>query len=217
MYHLSNSSFTTYRLHDSTVTIRDISYSSISNRLILFGDINEDYVYVVYTLYDSILDFDGIQQETSDIFIEASLSSYQFDSISLTNPAGAIFTVDDNGSPLTTSDRNMSINIDQYRDVVYSFDTPTDSKYFTLVEGWNETLPISITCSINGDVSLEYLIEDYDNHTAPTWVNLDEANNQLVCSVPEVTSDTDYYLRIKTNEVGSSVNYYITVNLTVLN
>ena len=183
----------------------------------MFGDINEDYVYVVYTLYDSILDFDGIQQETSDIFIEASLSSYQFDSISLTNPAGAIFTVDDNGSPLTTSDRNMSINLDQYTDVVYYFDTPTSSEYFTLVEGWDETLPINITCSINGDVSLEHVIEDYDNHTAPTWVTLDEANNQLVCSVPEVTSDTDYYLRIKTNEVGSSVNYYITVNLTVLN
>ena len=216
-YHLSNSSFIVYKLTDSTITIRDISYSSISNRRILFGDINGDNIYAAYTLFDLILDFNGIQQETTYNFGEANASSYPLDTTSVSNPATDTFIVDDNGGSLTTSDRNMSISLDQYTDVVYYFDTPTNSEYFTLVEGWNETLPINITCSINGDVSLEHVIEDYDNHTAPTWVTLDEANNQLVCSVPEVTSDTDYYLRIKTNELGSSVNYYITVNLTVLN
>ena len=111
----------------------------------------------------------------------------------------------------------MSINVDQYVDLVFFLNTPTDSRYFSLIENWNVALPINITCSIYGGIPLQHTIENYGNNLAPTWVTLDDANNQLILSIPEVNANTDYYFRIRTIVVGSSTNYYMLVNLTVLN
>ena len=112
--------------------------------------------------------------------------------------------------------RTINITKDEYTDIVYFFDTPTDSGYFSLIENWNLTLAINITCSINGDISLEHSIESYDDYTAPTWVTIDDTNNQLSLSVPEVSENTDFSFQIRTNQVNSSENYYMIVNLTVL-
>ena len=62
----------------------------------------------------------------------------------------------------------MNINADQYSDVVYYFSTPTSLEYFSLVEAWNQTLSINITCSIDDTILLDHVIEDYDNYSTPT-------------------------------------------------
>ena len=69
----------------------------------------------------------------------------------------------------------------------------------------------------NGVTSLVHTIENYENYTVPTWVSLDSINFELNCSVPQVTSNTDYHFRIKTSIASSSTVYYKIVNLTVLN
>ena len=216
LYHISNASFTEYKFTDTTKSIWDISYSSKSSRLVFFGDNNSQNVYAGYTLIESILDFDGIQLETTFTFSEENLSDYIISSFSASMSTGSA-TVDDNGNAMTLTSKTMNIGLNESNNVVYFFGTPTVSDYFTLVEGRNETLPINITCSVNGDVVLEHTIEDYNNYTAPTWITIDETSSQLILYIPEVTNNTDYYFTIKTNEAGSSVYYYMTVNLTVLN
>ena len=216
LYHISNASFKEYKFIDTTKSIWDVPYSSTSRRFVFFGDNNSSNVYVVYTLIESILDFDGIQLETTFTFSEENLSDYIISSFSASMSTGSA-TVDDNGNAMTLTSKTMNIGLNESNNVVYFFGTPTVSDYFTLVEGRNETLPINITCSINGDVVLEHTIEDYNNSTAPTWITIDETSSQLILYIPEVTNNTDYYFTIKTNEAGSSVYYYMTVNLTVLN
>ena len=68
-----------------------------------------------------------------------------------------------------------------------------------------------------GNTPLEHAIDNYESSTTPAWVTLDETNYQLNVSIPEVVDNTDYHFRIRTNEVGSSINYYKIVKLTVLN
>ena len=212
-YHISNDSFTQFKFIDTAITIYAISYSSISRRFIFYGDVDDQYLYAFQTLSDSLLDFEDISEDTAQIVNVGDLSKYVLASApgSLSSSFIQVFT-SDNVSLIT---RTMNVNLDEYTDVVYHFDTPTDSGYFSLIENWNQTLPINITCSINGDISLEHSIESYDNYTAPTWVTVDDANNQLSLSTPEVPENTDYSFQIRTNQVNSSVNYYMIVNLTV--
>ena len=216
LYHISNASFAEYKFIDTTKSIWDVSYLSTSSRLVFFGDKNSQNVYAMYTLSASMLDFSGLQQETTFVFSEENLANYIFSAHSPSTSTSSA-TVDDNGNAMTLTSKTMNIGLNESNNVVYFFGTPTVSDYFTLVEGRNETLPINITCSINGDVVLEHTIEDYNNSTAPTWITIDETSSQLILYIPEVTNNTDYYFRIKTNEAGSSVYYYMTVNLTVLN
>ena len=121
------------------------------------------------------------------------------------------------GSSLVLVSRTMNITMDQYSDLAFFLDTPTNSEFYSLIENWNATLSINLTCSYSGSTLLEHKIEDYDDFTAPTWVTLDDPNYQLNVSIPEVESNTDFSFRIRTNEVGSSVYYYQVINLTVLN
>ena len=216
MYYINNSTFVEYKFTDSALLIRDILYSSTSKQLVFYGHSNTQSIYTIHTLLESILEFDEIEQETTPIFYEANISDYQLSSVVIGNPTLSSITINDGGS-LTLVNRTMSLVVDQYSDLVYYLDTSTDSEYFSLMEGWNQTLSINITCSVSGNTSLEHTIENYINYTAPTWVSLDYTNFQLYVFVPEVITSTDYHFRIKTNEYNSSLYFYKIVNMTVLN
>ena len=216
VYHISNASFTQYKFVDTAIIIKNVFYSSISSRLVFFGDINNQNIYVAQTLFDSILDFDDISEETTQVFNVENASILNFDIQTGTFPLNNNFTVND-GSSLNSVSLSIDFNLNQYLDVVYYLNTPTTLKSYSLSEGWNQTLSIDITCSINGSTSLEYAVEDYENYTVPAWMDLDSDNNQLNCILPEVSQNTDYYFTIKTNEVGSSVIYDLIVKIEVLN
>ena len=81
-----------------------------------------------------MLDFDMIE-ETSQIFNEANTSDYQLTSQTITNPSTDSAIVDDNGDSITLINRTVSINQNEYTNVVYYFDTLTSSMYFSVVEG----------------------------------------------------------------------------------
>ena len=213
-YHISNNSFTQFRFIDTAITITDISYSSISSKFIFYGDVSDTNVYAAQTLFDSLFDFEDIVEDTSQVISSGDLSQYVLSSTSASFSSSSRTITTPSSLSLVT--RTMDINVNQYTDVVYFFDTPTDSGYSSLIENWNQTLSINVTCSINGSVSLEHSIENYGNSTAPTWVTVDDTNNQLSLSVPEVSENTDYSFYVRTNQVGSSVFYDVLVNLTVL-
>ena len=214
-YHISNDSFTQFKFTDTTITISGISYSSVSRRLIFYGDVSDTNIYAFQTLFDSLLDFENISEHTAQIVNSGVISNYVLTSTTVSFNSASRST--GTGVSLSLVARTMNTNLDQYTDVVYHFDTPSDSGYFSLIENWNRTLSINITCSINGSISLEHSIESYGNNSVPTWVTLDDTNNQLSLSVPEVSENTDYWFKIRTNQAGSSVYYSIIVNLTVLN
>ena len=216
VYHISNSSFTQYKFTNTTITIRNVFYSSISSRLVFYGEISDQNIYVAQTLFDSILDFDDINEETTQVFNAENVSTLNYYIYTNRSPTNNTLVVNE-GSSLTTVNRSMNSNLDQYSDVVYYLNTPSSPESYSLAEGWSQTLSINITCSINGSTSLEYTIEDYENYTAPTWISLDSQNNQFNYTTPEVTQNTDYYFTIKTNEAGSSVSYDLTAKIEVLN
>ena len=216
IYHFSNASFTQYKYSDANLQISSFAYSSGSSRIVFYGGKNDYYLYSAHTISESILDLDGISEDTTQILSEANASDYQLtsNSYNVTNNDGRQFF---SHSSISIVSRKRTIDVDTYRDLVYYVDAPTDSDYFSLMEGWTQTLSIDLTCSVLGTLSLEQQIIDYDTYTAPTWVTLDDVNNELTCSMPKVEADTNYYFQIKTNEIGSSISYYRLVNLTVLN
>ena len=174
-------------------------------------------MYTVLTIIDSILGFKGVDEETTQIFSEESNSTFQLASVSTGLASNGNIPIQYHLSLPSPVTRTMIIDTDEYLDLVYYLETPTDSQYFSLMEDWNKTLLINLTFSMSGNTSLDDTIENYENYTDPEWITLDDANFQLNCSMPEVTLSTDYHFRIKTNEVGSSVYYYKIINMTVLN
>ena len=186
-----------------------------SKHLVLLGDYYSS-VYAVNTLFDTILDCDEIVEETTQLFNPVNESDFQMTFITKSNPAQSPLILSDGIVP-NLINLNFVIGLDKSEDLVYFVETPTDPDYFSLMEGWNKTLSINLTYSSSGTTSLSHIIEDYQNNTAPTWVMLDEVNNQLNVSIPQVSSDTDFYFKIVTNTVGTSTNYTMVVNLTVLN
>ena len=218
-YQISNDSFTQYKFADSTLTIYDIAENSASGRFMFYGTVNHLSVYVFHALMDSILDFEDMSEDTSQIFSVGNVSDYQLSSTSYSNPSDPTNQYNSVSNTLHSVEVSgtMSITTDEYRDLVYYFNDPTTSDNFSLIENWNETFPISITCSINDSISLQHIVEGYDNYTAPDWVTIDEENNQISCSAPDVTETTNYNFRIRSNEINSSVYYYIYINLTVMN
>ena len=164
-YYISNASFSQYTFSNTGIVIWDISYTATSNRLVLYGTYGQ-YVYVVQTLSESILDVDDISEEPAQIFNVANASSYQMSSVTLSAPPNISLTID-NWTNATLVNRTMVRSIYQYSDLVYFIDTPTDPEYFNLMENWNKSLSINITCSISGSTSLEHTIEDYGNYTFP--------------------------------------------------
>ena len=215
-FNISNESFTQFKFINTAMHISKVTYLSKNSQFLFYGEYNDQYVYAVQTSIESILDFEDITEDITQIFYIGNISQNQ-----LTPTSSSNLTTDNRvineGTSVSLVARTITINVDQYTDVVYYFDTPTDSGYFSLIENWNQTLSINITCSINGSVSLEHSIESYGNNSAPTWVTIDDVNNQLSLTVPEVSANTDYWFQIKTNQVSSSVYYYLVVNLTVLN
>ena len=216
IYHISNASFTQYRFTDNDIDIFGISRSPISGRLVFYGDFDDTSTYVVHTSLDAILDFNGITEDTTQIFNSENNSNYLLTTVSISDPAPTNLTVD-NGSTLSSTTRTRNVAVDDSSDLVYYVETPTNSEYSSLVEGWNQTLSINLTCSMSGSTSFEHVIEDYNNYTAPTWISLDDANYQFSVSAPEITSNSDYFFQIRTTRISDSKNYYMAVNLTVLN
>ena len=218
VYHLSNDSFTEYKFTSADFYISDISYFSSNSRLLLFGRYTFEFTYAVDTLVDTIVDIADVNIQTTGSFIQEDIAQYQLTTVPTSSPTRGSVNVSNFSTSLTVTTKTINITTDEYSsDLVYDLSTPTSNDYHTLVEGWNKTLPINLTCSLDGNTSLEHVIENYESYTAPTWIELDDANFQLNVSAPEVTSDTEYYFRIRTNEVGSSTNYYKLVNLTVQN
>ena len=140
-YHIPNSSFTQLKFNDSTRSVYDFSYSSINNRIVHFGSISSQISFVVDTHFDSILDIEDINEDTTTIFNIANLSNYQLSSVTNNSPANGSDFVSD-GSSLVSVSKTMNITMDQYSDLVFFLDTPTNSEFYSLVENWNTTLSI---------------------------------------------------------------------------
>ena len=218
IYNVSNSNFTEYAFTDEEFHISDIYFNLVTSRLFLFGRYTLGYTYAVDTLVSTMADVDDISLLSTVSFSEANLTHYQPTIVSIQNPNSGSVSISDLSTSLAMSTKTLNITKDEHAsDVIYNFDTPTSFEYSSLVEGWNKTLQINITCSLYGNTPLEHAIDNYENNTTPTWVKLDEANHQLNVSIPEVVDNTDYHFRIRTNEVGSSINYFKVVKLTVLN
>ena len=148
MYHVNNASFTNYKFVNATIHIWGISYDSKNSRLVLFGSINNQYVYGVHTLVDSISEYNRANEETTQIFIEQNSTNFQLASVSTGLSTNGYTPISDYSTLPSPVTRTMNIDIDQYSDLVYYLETPTNSEYFSLMEGWNQTLPINITCSV---------------------------------------------------------------------
>lgn len=213
---MSNSSFVQYKFIDATIDIHNIVYSTNSNCLLLYGHVSIQHLYAVHTLVDSLSDFDGIDIDPVDVFSTVNLSDYPLATDSGSSPVTDSHTIDE-GSSLSFTTRSQNIVIDQYSDLVYYLETPTDPEYFSLVENWNSTLTINLTCSMSGSILLKHELVNYSNYTVPTWVTLDDSNFQLSLSTPQVAADSDYYFQIKTTEISDSTTHFKLVNLTVLN
>ena len=100
-------------------------------------------VYAAQMLFDSLLDFEDISEDTTQIVYAGNISHYVLTSTSV-SLSTSFRSVSTPGS-VSLVTRTMNITKDQYTDVVYFFDTPTDSGYFSLIENWNQTLSINIT------------------------------------------------------------------------
>ena len=216
IYNIPNASFTQYKFSDAKIDIFGISHSFTSNRLVLYGDYDNEYAYAVHSLIDSLQDVNEISEELSQIFNTLNISDYQLLDAQISNPSYTYLAVDAY-TTLSYATRTVDINIDVNSDLVYFLDTPTNNTLFSLVEGWEKNVSINLTCSMSGTTEISHTIEGYGGYAVPSWVQLDEDNFQLLVFAPSVKSDSDYHFQIRTDVNDSSTSYHMLVNLTILN
>ena len=98
-------------------------------------------VFAINAYFDSILQVDDISKDTNQIFNVASLQDYQLSTVTGGNLIHDTNTVSD-GDFLQSVTRTINITLDQYSDLAFFLDTPTNSEFYSLVENWNTTLSI---------------------------------------------------------------------------
>ena len=204
-----------YKFNVSDIIIEGFAYFNNSDRLVLHGTYNHLYAYTGASMLDTIYDYPNMTKGNLSM-IENLGSNYEFASHTITF-SNTVETGSVSGSSPSTLNINLVQIYEEYVDVVYSFKDTTHSDLLTLMENDSENVTISITCSINGTVTLQHTLVDYNaTYIAPNWVEVDGENNQLVMNMPEVTQNTTYKFKIQTNHYGSTNYYYKTVTLQVI-
>lgn len=101
-----------------------------------------------------------------------------------------------------------------FTDAVYFHD---DVNAYNLMENWQINVSVTFTCSINGDVTFSRTLAQYSTYPIPTFVIIDDSNNQIIVNVPEESVDNEYKFYVSSAVVGNSSIFNNLINLYTLN